>query len=145
MGWSWVVFAFMLFMVLSSISNEAEGAFAFFLTFFIVTLTYTINTSLKRARWQITEIEATPTDFLISVLHRDTMEGYSIPTYAIHTDLRWVPYERTPIIKLTLFDNDTELFSAYSNTSKRSEYELEDIVFQMRKELKASGRDSDDE
>lgn len=52
---------------------------------------------------------------------------------------------RTPIIKLTLFDNDTQLFSVYSNTGKQSEYELEDIVFQMRKELKASGREIDDE
>lgn len=88
MGVSWLFFVFMIFLIFSSINDEAGAAVALFLMIFTATLTYMIITSLKRARWQITEIEATPTDFLISVLNRDNIEGYSIPKHAIHTDLR---------------------------------------------------------
>jgi len=135
---SWLFFVFMVIISLS-FGREQIGALVFFLIFFILALAITLNTSLKRARWQITEIEATTTDFLVSAIQRDTVEGYSIPKYAIRTDLRWVPFERRHIIKLTLFDNDTVLFTLFSDTSKQSEYELEDVVFQIKKELKELG------
>ena len=99
----------------------------------------TLYDAVEKAESLITKIEVTDEDFLVSVLIRNELEGYSVPIKSIRTHLEYVRtsnrYYYRYNLKLTLSNYDNHFLSQYSSGTKRSDNELNNIVYQISEVL----------
>ncbi|WP_311949294.1 hypothetical protein [Mucilaginibacter terrae] len=89
--------------------------------------------AFEKAHLQIIEIAVTDTDFLLTVLQRNKLKGFSVSIRAMRPRLERVSGGKRFLsyFKLSLFNYDNHFLSQYSNGTKKSKDELYKIIHQI--------------
>jgi hypothetical protein len=133
LGLIWMPVAFVIFI---GVSLDWHESFSVIIIIFYsaLCLLYPIYDAYSKSIHQVTNICTLDYGFKFHVLNKNIPEEFDVSVNAINSKLRWLNYNRHTI-ELTVFDGESILFKQYSNGSRESEYELENIVFQIKEAI----------
>jgi hypothetical protein len=107
--------------------------------FVLITLLMPLYDAYHQSQWQVLTVSTSTEVINFELLKRNKRYSFQINKADFNMRLMWIKGRRH-IMKLVIHDKEKPLFQAFSDGSKPSEYQLEDIVFQIRKELNLKHR-----
>lgn len=133
LGFIWMPVAFVIIIAVSLDWHESFSVIiiVFYSALFLL---YPIYDAYSRSVHQVTNICTLDYGFKFYVLNKNIPEEFEVSASAINSKLRWLSDKRHTI-ELTIFDGESVVFKQYSNSSRESEYELENIVFQIKEAI----------